>query len=59
MWGKIVVLTYDNIAPYKENLAGKYAETTRKMLGEENIRFVQEFDSDDNPVLVVYSLSKF
>ncbi len=55
----VSVLAYDNIAPYKENLAGKYAETTRKLLGEENISFVSEFDPEDNPVLVFYSLSKF
>ncbi len=55
----VSVLTYDNIAPYKENLAGKYAEATRKLLGQKNIRFVSEFDPDDNPALVFYSLSKF
>lgn len=55
----VSVLTYDNIAPYKENIAGKDTEATRAMLGAENIRFISEFQPQDNPVLVFYSLSKF
>lgn len=55
----VSVLTYENIAPYKENLSEKDAEAIRMMLGEENTRFVHEFEPQDNPVLVFYSLTKF
>src|SRR5690606_20765183 len=42
---------------YKDRLTNERADRLREMLGEDNTRAIEEFQPEENPVLVFYSLN--